>query len=378
MAPHLLVTNDFPPKVGGIQTYLWELWRRLPPHDVTVLTTPHEDAAGFDATQPYRIVRTKEQILLPTPSLKRRIDALADEVGARLIVLDPAVPVGLLGPTLQHTPYAVVLHGSELIGRIPTGGSQAMGEVVKRAVHVIAAGNYPASEARRVGGDRTPPITVIPPGVDTERFRSEPDRDERNATRRHFGIDEGADLVLGVSRLVPRKGFDVLIEAAARLQETHPDLRVAIGGGGRDHDRLQKRIDETNAPAQLLGRVEDDDLPKLYAAADVFAMCCRTRWVGLEPEGFGIVFLEAAACGVPQLAGDSGGAADAVAHGETGLVVDAPRDPEAVAAAMGTLLDDPARRHELGRRSRERAVAEFTYDHLAGRLRHLLDDLTRP
>lgn len=375
MAPHLLVTNDFPPKVGGIQTYLWELWRRLPAADVTVLTTPHEAAAEFDAAQPFRIVRTNERILLPTPALKRRIEQLRDEVGATLVVLDPAVAVGLLGPALD-APYAVVLHGSELIGRIPTGGSQAMGEVVKRSVHVIAAGNYPASEARRVGGDRTPPITVIPPGVDTDRFRPASDDDERRATRRRLGLDEDADLVVGLSRLVPRKGFDVLIDAAARLRSSHPRLRLAIGGTGRDRDRLQKRIDASGAPATLLGRVEDDDLPALYAAADVFAMCCRTRWAGLEPEGFGIVFLEAAACGVPQLAGDSGGAADAVADGETGRVVARPRDVAAVTDALRALLDDPAERHRLGRRSRERAVADFTYDHLAARLASLLDDLT--
>ena len=376
MAPHLLVTNDFPPKVGGIQTYLWELWRRLPPEDVTVLTTPHEDAAAFDAAQPYRIVRTREPVMLPTPSLKHRIEALRDEVGATLTVVDPAVPVGLLGPTLG-SPYAIVLHGSELIGRLPIGGSQAMGEVVKRAVHVIAAGNYPASEARRVGGARTPPITVIPPGVDTERFRPLPGGDEeRRATRRRFGIGDDAELVVGLSRLVPRKGFDILIDAAADLAGTHPYLHLAIGGTGRDHDRLQRRIDATKAPATLLGRVDDDDLPKLYAAADVFAMCCRTRWAGLEPEGFGIVFLEAAACGVPQLAGDSGGAADAVADGETGVVVKEPRSRSAVATALASLLDDPARRHALGRRSRERAVDEFTYDHLAQRLQQLLETLT--
>jgi phosphatidylinositol alpha-1,6-mannosyltransferase len=372
--PHLLVTNDFPPKVGGIQTYLWELWRRLPPGDVTVLTTAHPDAAEWDATQPYRIVRTKDRVLLPTPAVKRRIESLRREVGAGLVVLDPALPVGLVGPRLD-APYAVVLHGSELLGRIPVGGSQAMGEVVRRSVHVIAAGNYPASEARRVAGADTPPITVIPPGVDTDRFRPAADDEERRATRRRFGLAEDGLLVVGLSRLVPRKGFDVLIEAAAALRPSHPDLVVAIGGGGRDHDRLQKRIDETGAPALLLGRVDDVDLPRLYAAADVFAMCCRTRWGGLEPEGFGIVFLEAAACGVPQIAGDSGGAADAVVDGTTGFVVREPRDPHAVAAALRRLLDDPSLRADLGRNSRDRAVAEYTYDHLATRLAAVLDDL---
>jgi phosphatidylinositol alpha-1,6-mannosyltransferase len=375
VAPHLLVTNDFPPKVGGIQTYLWELWRRLPADDVTVLTTPHADAAAFDAEQPYRIVRTEQQVLLPTPGLRKRIDDLADEVGAKLVVLDPAVPVGLVGPRLRR-PYAVVVHGSELIGRIPLGGSQAMGEVVRKAVHVIAAGGYPAAEATRVAGgpDRTPPITIVPPGVDTERFHPLDD-DARAAARTRLGLEGDADLVVGVSRLVPRKGFDVLVDAAARLAPTHPRLRLVIGGGGRDHDRLAKRIADTNAPARLLGRVADDDLPDLYAAADVFAMCCRTRWAGLEPEGFGIVFLEAAACGVPQLAGDSGGAGDAVVDGETGLLVRDPRDADQVAAALATLLDDPDRRRAMGARARLRAVDGFTYDHLAAQLAEVLDGL---
>jgi phosphatidylinositol alpha-1,6-mannosyltransferase len=366
VAPHLLVTNDFPPKVGGIQTYLWELWRRLPPDEVTVLTTPHADSAAFDAAQPFRIVRTEQRVLLPTPSLLRRIRALADEMHAPLIVLDPALPVGLLGSRLDR-PYAVVVHGSELLGRLPAAGTAAMGEVVKRSVHVIAAGEYPASEARRVAGRGTPPITVLPPGVDTERFR--PLRtDERIVARRRFGIDEDAELVVGVSRLVARKGFDVLIEAVARLHAARPALRLVIGGTGRDRDRLAKRIAESGSPAVLLGRIADDDLPGLYGCADVFAMCCHTRWAGLEPEGFGIVFLEAAACGVPQVAGDSGGAADAVVDGRTGTVVRRPRDPAEVATALAHLFDDPERRAAMGRAARERAVAEFTYDHLADRL----------
>ncbi len=366
ITPHILLTNDFPPQVGGIQTYLWELWRRLPPDDVTVLTTAHPDAAAFDAGQPFRIVRTRERVLLPTPALARRVRALAGEVDAKLVVLDPALPVGLLGPALG-LPYVVVVHGSELVGRLP-GGARLMGRVVAGAVRIIAAGNYPAAEARRVAGARTPPITLVPPGVDAERFRPlEPD--ERTRARRSLaGADDDAELVVGVSRLVPRKGFDVLIEAAAELRPSHPKLQVVIAGTGRDSDRLQKRIDDLSAPAKLLGRLSDDDLPRLYASADLFAMCCRTRWLGLEPEGFGIVFLEAASCGVAQIAGDSGGAADAVADGDTGIVVRTPRDPRAVAAAISSLLDDPDRRTAMGRRSRERVLEGFTYDRLAATL----------
>ena len=137
---------------------------------------------------------------------------------------------------------------------------------------------------------------------------------------------------MSLSRLVPRKGMDTLIRASAVLAPSRPDLVVAIGGGGRDAERLQRLIATTDAPARLLGRVSHDDLPELYGCADVYAMLCRNRWAGLEQEGFGIVFLEAAAAGVPQVAGSSGGAAEAVVHGSTGLVVSDPRDVNAAAA----------------------------------------------
>lgn len=375
MAPHLLVTNDFPPRVGGIQTYLWELWRRLPAGDVTVLTTAHPGAAAFDSLQAFRIERTKRPVLLPTPALRHRIDRLAEEVAAAFVVLDPALPLGLLAPRLER-PYVVVVHGSELAGRVPGLGPATMGKVVAGAAHVIAAGNFPASEARRLAGPATPSITVVPPGVDPQRFQPLPPG-ERAEVRRRLDVRSDAQLVVALSRLVPRKGFDVLIDAAARLRTSHPRLRVLIGGEGRDRGRLQKRIDALDVPVRLLGRIPDHDLPRLYGAADLFAMCCRTRWFGLEPEGFGIVFLEAAACGVPQVAGASGGAADAVVHGETGVVVRRPRDPLAVSDAIASLLDDTARRAAMGRRSRERALADFTYETLAAILADALATVAR-
>ena len=124
----------------------------------------------------------------------------------------------------------------------------------------------------------------------------------------------------------------------------------------------------TGAPVRMLGRVPDADLAALYGSADVFAMLCRNRWIGLEQEGFGIVFLEAAACGVPQVAGDSGGAAEAVSDGETGLVVREPRSVEEVETALGRLIADDALRHTMGTAARQRAEAEFSYDLLAARL----------
>ena len=363
---HLLVTNDFPPKVGGIQSYLWELWRRLPPHEVTVFTTPYEGAAAWDARQPYRVVRSREPVLLPVPGLAARIDALADEVGAPLVLLDPALPLGLVGPRLRH-PYGVVLHGAEVTvpGRLP-GSRAVLGSVLRGARLVVAAGGYPAAEGRHAAG-RDLPTVVVPPGVDVDRFRPLAP-EERAAARRSFELPEHARLVVGVSRLVPRKGFDVVIEAVARLARTRPDVVLAIAGSGRDRARLEELAAAVRAPVRFLGRVPDDDLPALHGCADVFAMLCRNRWADLEQEGFGIVFVEAAAAGVPVVAGHSGGAGEAVADGTTGLVVRAPGDARAVAGALASLLDDPPRRTAMAAAGRVRAEAEFAYPVLAARL----------
>jgi phosphatidylinositol alpha-1,6-mannosyltransferase len=294
------------------------------------------------------------------------INEMASRLGADLIVLDPAVPLGLVGPSLK-LPYDVVLHGAEVTvpGRLP-GMKQSLAYVLRGARHIVAAGSYPAREAERAAGCRLP-ITTVPPGVDTDRFRPLTD-DERDAARLRFGLPIDAELIVSISRLVPRKGFDTAIRAAAALRSSRPDLLLAISGGGRDEQRLRRLAEQLSAPVRFLGRVGNDDLPSLYGCADVYAMLCRNRWAGLEQEGFGIVFLEAAACEVPQVAGDSGGAGDAVVDGVTGLMIRHPDDSREVAAAFEALLDDPAMRRTMGRAGRARAVDEFSYDGLAKRL----------
>ena len=368
---HLLVTNDFPPKVGGIQSYLWELWRRLPPDRVTVLTTSHPDAATFDAAQPFVVRRWHQGALLPTPAVAAEIRRLAEVRGAGLVLLDPALPVGLLGPRLG-LPYGVVLHGAEVTvpARLPAMRS-LLRRVLRGASCVVAAGGYAAAEAARLAGPGLA-VVVVPPGVDVGRFHPLAP-EERRAARRAAGLPGDVRLVVGVSRLVPRKGFDVLIAAAALLAAGRPDLTVAVAGSGRDRARLERLVAATGAPVRLLGLVADADLPALVASADVFAMPCRSRWGGLEQEGFGIVFLEAAACAVAGVAGASGGAHEAVVSGETGVVVDRPRDPAAVAAALARLLDDEGLRRRLGAVARRRAEEHFSYDVLADRLARALE-----
>ena len=366
MSRHLLVTNDFPPKVGGIQSYLWELWRRLPAEDVVVHATPYRDADRFDTAARFPVVRSREPVLLPTPTVVRRVRALAAAHDVDLVLFDPAIPVGLAAPSVG-LPYGVVLHGAEVTvpSRLP-GTSHALRRVLRGAEVVVSAGGYAAREAERCAG-RPLPVVIVPPGVDTTRFRPLDD-DARTAARARFGI-EPDDLVVGsVSRLVPRKGMDVLIEASARLRDRHPALRVLIAGRGRDEARLRRRIAATGAPVELVGFVGDDDLPAFYGALDLFAMLCRNRWAGLEQEGFGIVFAEAAACGVPVVCGRSGGSAEAVEDGVTGIVVDRPTSVADTVAALDELCNDATLRADLGAAGRRRVVERFDYDVLAARL----------
>jgi phosphatidyl-myo-inositol dimannoside synthase len=361
----LLITNDFPPKVGGIQSYLYELWRRLPPEETHVLTTPYVGAADWDAAQRFTIERVRQRVLLPSPRLARRVDAMAREREADVIFLDPVLPLGLVGRRLRAAPHVLIAHGAEVNvpGRLP--GSRTLARRVLRAASgLVAAGEYPGRVAARVAGAALATL-VVPPGVDPDRFHPLSARD-REAARRRFGLAADRPLVLGISRLVPRKGFDVLIDAVARLD---PVVQLAVGGAGRDAGRLARRAAERGITHRctFLGRVPEADLADLYGCADVFAMLCRERWGGLEAEGYGIVFVEAAACGVPSIAGRSGGSHEAVVDGQTGFVVD-PHDAGGVRAALARLLGDDALRERLGAAARKRAVETLAYDRQVERL----------
>ncbi|MGZ6884737.1 MAG: glycosyltransferase family 4 protein [Acidimicrobiia bacterium] len=355
----LLVTNDFPPKIGGIQSYLWELWRRLPPAETTVMTTSYGGDHAWDAQQAFRVVRRRQKVLWPTRGLARDVDALAREVGADVVFVDPALPLGRIVPRLHSAPAVVVLHGAEITvpGRTPI--RPLLARVLGSAAGVVAAGGYPLAEAQRAARASLPAL-VVPPGIDPGRFRPPRDDAERIEARAHLGLPVDARIVLGASRLVPRKGFDVLVDALGSLPG---DVVVAIVGGGRDRRRLERRAEARGVAdrVRFLGRVSDADLPVAHRAADVFAMLCRDRWGALEAEGFGIVFLEAGASGLACVAGRSGGSHEAVLDGETGYVVD-PRDVDGVAAHLRRLLDDPALRTRFGAAARARAESEWSYD----------------
>lgn len=369
MPSHLLVTNDYPPKVGGIQVYLHELWRRLPPGRAVVVTASSDPSAPiFDAQTEVVIERVPQSLLFfPTPRVLRHVRDAVRRHNPDVVLLDPAWPLGLIGPLLGR-PFGVILHGAEVTipGRLPII-SNTLRFVLQRARVVISAGTYPEAEARRNAKEKLAPIVQVPPGVDTTRFVPLPP-DACATVRRELGLDEKSFLVASYSRLVPRKGMDVVIRAAALLRDEIPELEVAIGGSGRDRERLERLASDLNSPVTMLGRVSDEALPGWLAASDVMVMACRSRWFGLEQEGFGIVFAEASACGIPVIAGRSGGSHDAVVHGTTGLIVDNPRSAEEVADAIRTLYRDPALRERMGRAGRAHAETTFEWDVLAAQL----------
>lgn len=369
---HLLVTNDFPPKVGGIQNYLWELWRRLPADDVTVFTSAYEGAEEFDKAQAYRVVRSTKWWLLPTPGLIRQINKLAEEVGAELILIDPALPLGLIGPHLKR-PYAIVGHGAELVipARIPLA-AQLNARVMGTSVGLLTSGEYAAAIGRRWSTLRDKPVVSVAPGVDLDRFKPLTSA-QKAAARVKFGLPTDVTVVVGMSRLVKRKGFDRLIKASASLKASYPNLTVAIAGRGREANNLESLAAKLDAPVTFLGRVSDDDLPELLGCADIFVMACHDRWFGLEREGFGIVFVEAAACAVPVVAGLSGGSAEAVAHGQTGIVVEGRVTPKGIEAALRRLLDNPDEARRFGQAGRSRMEAEFGFEVLTQKLVDTMD-----
>ncbi len=280
---------------------LWELWRRLDPTSFAVLTTPHPDGPAWDAAQPYRVERTPERVLLPTPRLLRRIEELADDIGATTVILDPALPLGLLGPRLRR-PYAVVLHGAEVTvpGRLP-GLHLALRHVLRGAGLVVAAGGYPLAEGERAAG-RPLPSVLVPPGVDTGRFRPL-DAAARAATRERFGLSADGPLVVSLSRLVPRKGMDVLIEAAALLAPERPDLTVAIGGGGRDEDRLARLAQRRRHPSACSGGSPMPTCPLSTAPATSTPCSAGTGGPGSSRRGSASSSSRRPSAGVPQIAG---------------------------------------------------------------------------
>jgi len=362
----LVVTNDFPPRVGGIQRTLEALVRCFPPEAVAVLCPDFEGAAAFDAQAPFRVFRQPESFVWPTPEMGRRVAAAAAEHRAEAVLFGATYPLGLLGPGLSRAgvPYLSAAHGFEYWLSIAPGAHALMRRATGRASRVpVMCSAFIARVVRTAVPDAVP-VSVMYPGADISAFR--PDLDTEDLKRRH-GV-AGRSLVVCVSRLIPRKGQDVLIRAMPEILRRVPDAALLLVGDGPYRERLEAMaVEGPRGSVVLAGQVSESDLPSYYRAGDVFAMPCRTRRGGLEVEGWGNVFIEAAACARPVVVGDSGGARESLVDGQTGLLVDGASVGE-VAEAVGSLLADRPRAEAMGRAGRERVERAFTWPRAAGQL----------
>ncbi|MGV9710229.1 glycosyltransferase family 4 protein [Gordonia sp. NPDC003424] len=368
----LLLTNDFPPRPGGIQSYLHNLVDLLPPDDVVVYAPRWRGCEEFDAAVPYTVVRHPTTLMLPTPFVARRAADIVATHDISTVWFGAAAPLAVLAPAMRAAGATRVIastHGHEVGWSMLPVARQVLGYIGRHVDVVTYVSRYTRGRFASAFGAQAA-LEYLPPGVDTDRFRPDPEARQRIRERHHLG---DRPTVLCLSRLVPRKGQDVLIRALPLIRREIGDVALLIVGGGPYSEKLHEIAREAGMSDHVIftGSVPGDELPAYHNAADVFAMPARTRGRGLDVEGFGIVYVEASSCGVPVVAGASGGAPETVQEGVTGTVVDG-TDVDAVALAITAMLSDRAAAAQLGRNGREYAVGHLQWRHAAARLRQLL------
>ncbi|MFB8038511.1 glycosyltransferase family 4 protein [Streptomyces sp. NPDC056004] len=371
MGTTLVITNDFPPRQGGIETFVHAMATRVPDDDVVVYTSHEPGDTAYDASLPFPVVRDSSRTLLPTGRVTRRAVEIARAHGCDRVWFGAAAPLALMAPALRRGGVRRIVattHGHE-IWWARTPGARGLMRRIGDGVDVVTyLGQYTRARIEPALGPRARMSRLVP-GVDAEVYRPRADDGPDPLTELAL---HGKRVILCVARLVPRKGQDTLIRALPLIRSKVPDAELVVVGRGPDEARLRRLAARYGGGAvHFAGGVAHTDTPPYYAVADVFAMPCRTRRAGLEAEGLGIVFLEAAASGLPVVVGDSGGAPDTVLDGRTGRVVDG-TDPAAVAGALTGILLDPDR-EAMGAAGREWVRESWSWDASA---RHLTDLLT--
>jgi phosphatidylinositol alpha-1,6-mannosyltransferase len=378
MSRILLVTNDFPPRRGGIQSYLENLVDELVAageHTLTVYAPTWKDSQAYDrhaAEVGYQVVRHPTSLMVPEPSVARRMRRLVEQHEIDTVWFGAAAPLALLSPLARSAGAGRVIastHGHEVGWSMLPVARSALRRIGNDVDVITYISQYTRSRFASAFGPRAA-LEHLAPGVDTERF--EPNSVARAELRARYGLGN-RPVVVCLSRLVPRKGQDMLIRALPTIRERVDGAALVIVGGGPYRETLHRLAHEFGVADHVVftDGVPSEELAAHHAMADVFAMPCRTRGAGLDVEGLGIVFLEASATGVPVVAGRSGGAPESVRDGETGLVVDG-WDVGAVAAAVGDLLADPDRAAAMGRAGRRWVVEEWQWKARGRKLSRLL------
>ncbi|MBO0824730.1 MAG: glycosyltransferase family 4 protein [Actinobacteria bacterium] len=375
MSKVLIVTNDYPPRRGGIQSFVHALAQRLPADGVVVYSPAWPGAAEFDAALPFPVVRHPGSLMLPVPSVASRACKLVAEHGCDRVLFGAAAPLGLLAPRLRAAGadrIVGVTHGHEAgWAALPMARSLLRRIGAEVDVLTYLAEYFRIRLSRALPAEAAGRMVKLAPGVDPAEFR----RGAGGERIRHqLGIAPERAVVVCVSRMVPRKGQDTLISAWPAVRAQAPgDPLLALVGDGPYRSRLQAQARQLGVADSVLftGPVSRADLPAYYDAGNIFAMPCRTRRGGLDVEGLGIVYLEAAATSLPVITGDSGGAPDAVIDGETGYTVPG-RDVRALSGRLIELLCDPSGATAMGEKGRSWIDREWTWDRVAEKLKDIL------
>jgi phosphatidyl-myo-inositol dimannoside synthase len=364
----LLITNDFPPRPGGIQRFVHDLALRLPGDDLVVYSSDWHGSAQFDAAQPFRVIREDTKMLLPTPGVARRAAQLASEHGCDRVWFGAAAPLGLLAHKLGLERAVGLTHGHEVGWAALPLARAALRRIADGCDVITYLTEYQRARLEPVVNGRAR-MERLTPAVDSSIYHPQVDGAQ---VRSRLGLSE-RPVIVCVSRLVPRKGQDALVKVLPRVRRHVPDAALLLVGGGPHRPAIERLARESGVADHVVftGSVPWEELPTHFAAGDVFAMPCRTRNAGLDVEGLGIVYLEASAIGLPVVAGDSGGAPDAVREGETGFVVPG-RDLEKLTDRLVTLLRDPELARKMGTAGREWVQCAWTWESQAARLRELL------
>jgi phosphatidylinositol alpha-1,6-mannosyltransferase len=378
MGRTLVITNDFPPRPGGIQTFGYEIVRRFDPESVTVLTSNWEGAAEFDAAQDFKIVRANTQTLVPSKSTLSMAREIVVAENITRVLFGAAAPLGLLASPLRKlgvTNIVGMTQGHETGWAMTPGTRQALRKIGNNTDYLTYISEYTHKKiAKALSPDAAARMRRIVPGVNATEF-SPGNLSSGNQLRTELGWTD-RPVIVCVSRLMARKGQDELIRALPKIHQTAPNASLIIVGDGpyrKDLERLVKKLGLENF-VHLTGKVSQTELSKWYAAGDIFAMPCRTRMGGWDVEGLGIVFLEGSATGLPVIVGDSGGAVDAVIDSETGYLVDGTNTAE-IADRIAYLFANPDVAKKMGEAGRNWVTQEWTWDQNFKKLDGLLSGL---
>jgi phosphatidylinositol alpha-1,6-mannosyltransferase len=375
MAPILLVTNDFGPRAGGIESFVIGLLERIPAGEVIVYTSFQPEYESYDqkwfSDYQVRVVRDKSKVLLPTPRVIRNLQRVVKQHSIAKVWFGAAAPLGVSSRWLRKVgvkQMVALTHGHEVWWSKIWPFSWAISEIGKQVDYVTYLGDFTKAALSAQIKDSSKLIRVAP-GIDTNHFSP---RDSSELREKH-GL-ANRPTVISVGRLVHRKGQDRLIEALPKVLESIPDAALVLVGEGPYRKRLDALVKKYDLSKHVffIGRINFAQLPNYICMGDVFAMPSRSRLFGLEVEGLGIVYLEASSCGLPVIGGASGGAPDAVIDGETGFVVDG-NDLNAISTQIVKLLSDAKLRQNMGERGREWAIESWRWEIWSQKFNKALD-----